>query len=56
MLMAMEKQAITMATQTALIARDLELEMCTNPWIVELSKNSHIRDLNDISTDEDKTH
>ena len=42
MLMAMAKQATTIATQTALAARDLAVEMCTRPWIVELSKNSRI--------------
>ena len=40
MLMAMAKQATTITTQTALAARDLAVEMCTRPWIVELSKNS----------------
>ena len=40
MWMAMAKQATTIATQAALAARDLAVEMCTNPWIVELSKKS----------------
>ena len=40
MQMAMAKQATTMQTQAALKARDLDVEMCTRPWIVELSKKS----------------
>ena len=39
---AMAKQATTIATQAALAALDLAVEMCTRPWIVELSKNSRI--------------
>ena len=31
-----------MAAQVALAVRDFALDMCTNPWIVELSKNSRI--------------
>ena len=42
MYMAMAKQATTIATQAALDARDLAVEMWTRPWIVELSKNSRI--------------
>ena len=42
MYMAMAKQATTIATQAALAALDLAVEMCTRPWIVELSKNSRI--------------
>ena len=38
--MAMAKQATTTANQRALAVRDLDVEMCTRPWIVELSKNS----------------
>ena len=38
--MAFAKQATTIATQTALAPRDLAVEICTSPWIVELSKNS----------------
>ena len=38
--MAKAKQATTITTQAALAARDLAVEMCTRPWIVELSKNS----------------
>ena len=38
--MAVAKQATTIATQAALPVRDLAVEMCTRPWIVELSKNS----------------
>ena len=40
MLMAMAEQATTMATQIAFKGRVLDVEMCTSPWIVELSKNS----------------
>ena len=40
MVIAMEKQASTIATQAALAVLDLAVEMCTRPWIVELSKNS----------------
>ena len=40
MYMAMAKQATTIATQAALDVRDLAVEMCTRPWIVELSRNS----------------
>ena len=40
--MAIAKQDTTIATQTALAALDLAVEMCTRPWIVELSKNSRI--------------
>ena len=39
MLIAMAKQANTMATQTALAVRDLAVEMCESPWTVEVSKN-----------------
>ena len=35
---AMAKQATTIATQVALAALDLAVEMCTRPWIVEPSK------------------
>ena len=42
MLMAMAKQATTIATQTALADLDLAAEICSRPWIVELSKNSRI--------------
>ena len=42
MYMATAKQATTIATQAALAALDLAVEMCTRPWIVELSKNSRI--------------
>ena len=38
--MAVAKQAATIATQAALAALDLAVEMCTRPWIVEFSKNS----------------
>ena len=41
MLMAIAKQATTIATQRTRAARDLAVEMCTRPWIVELSRNSH---------------
>ena len=40
MWIAMAKQATTIATQVALAALDLAVEMCTRPWIVELSRNS----------------
>ena len=50
MLMAMAKQANTMATQTALMVWDLELEICTRPWMVELSRKLHIKDRRVIST------
>ena len=36
----MVKQATTIATQAALAAFDLAVEICTRPWIVELSKKS----------------
>ena len=36
--MAKAKQATTIATQVALAVLDLAVEMCTRPWIVELSK------------------
>ena len=39
---AIPKQATTIVTQAILAARDLAVEMCTRPWIVELSKNSQI--------------
>ena len=39
MWMAKAKQATTIATQVAFAALDLAVEMCTRPWIVELSKN-----------------
>ena len=38
--MAVAKQATTIATQAALPVLDLAVEICTRPWIVELSKNS----------------
>ena len=38
--MAVAKQATTIATQAALPVRDLAVEMCARPWIVELSKKS----------------
>ena len=38
--MAMAKQATTIATQVALAALDLAVEMCTRPWIVEFSRKS----------------
>ena len=38
--MAVAKQAATIATQIALAVLDLAVEVCTKPWIVELSKNS----------------
>ena len=40
MWMAKAKQATTIANQRALAILDLAVEMCTRPWIVELSKNS----------------
>ena len=40
--MAKPKQATTITAQAILAARDLAVEMCTRPWIVELSKNSQI--------------
>ena len=48
--MAMAKQANTMATQTALMVWDLELEICTRPWMVEFSRKLHIKDRRVIST------
>ena len=42
MWMANAKQAITIATHSALAVFDFAVEMCTRPWIVELSKNSRI--------------
>ena len=42
MWMAKAKQATTIATQVALAVLDLAVEMCTRPWIVELSKMSEI--------------
>ena len=42
MWMAMVKQATTIATQVALAVFDLAVDMCTRPWIVELSKKSEI--------------
>ena len=36
--MAMAKQATTIANQIALAIFDFSLEICTRPWIVELSK------------------
>ena len=36
----MAKQATTTATQAALIALDLAVEMRPRPWIVELYRNS----------------
>ena len=42
MWMAKAKQATTIATQASFADRDLALEMCTRPWIVEFSKNSLI--------------
>ena len=41
-LMANAKLATTIATQAALAALDLAVEMCTRPWMVEFSKNSRI--------------
>ena len=38
--MAEEKQTTTIANQAALVTRDLAVDMCTSPWIVEFSKNS----------------
>ena len=38
--MAKAKQATTIATQIALAVLVLAVEMCTRPWIVELSRNS----------------
>ena len=38
----MAKQATTIATQAALAVFDLAVEMCTRPWIVELSKKFRI--------------
>ena len=40
MYMAVAKQTNTMAAQAALAVRDLAVEMCAKPWIVELSKKS----------------
>ena len=40
MLMAMAKQATTIANQAALAVLDLAVEMCTKPCTVLLSKNS----------------
>ena len=40
MWMAKAKQATTIATQVTFAALDLAVEMCTRPWIVELSRNS----------------
>ena len=40
MAMAMEKLANTMAIHANLADRDLALEMCARPWMVELSRNS----------------
>ena len=40
--MAKAKLATTIATQAALAALDLAVEMCTRPWIVEFSKNSRM--------------
>ena len=34
-----------MQTQAALAAFDLAVEMCTRPWIVEFSRNSHIAEV-----------
>ena len=39
MWIAMAKQATTIVNQRALAARDLAVEMCTRPCIVELSRN-----------------
>ena len=41
-MIAMAKQATTMPNQVSLDDLDLAVEMCTRPWIVELSKNSRI--------------
>ena len=38
--MAKAKQATTIANQVAFAALDLAVEMCTRPWIVELSRKS----------------
>ena len=57
MLMARPKHATTMATHIALRARFLAVEICTRPWIVELSRNSHIKDFNVIlSINKDNVH
>ena len=40
--MAVAKQATTIAAQANLPIRDLAVEMCARPWIVEPSKNSRI--------------
>ena len=42
MWMAKAKQATTIATQIAFAVLDLAVEMCTRPWIVELSKKPEI--------------
>ena len=36
----MAKQATTIAIHVNLALRDFAVDMCTNPWIVELSRNS----------------
>ena len=41
----MAKQATTIPTQANLAAFDLAVEMCTRPWIVEFSRNSHIAEV-----------
>ena len=38
--MAMEKAANTTVTQIAFAVLEFAVEMCTKPWIVEVSKNS----------------
>ena len=38
--MAKAKLATTIATHAALAILDFVVEICTRPWIVELSKNS----------------
>ena len=42
MLAAVAKQATTITTQATLAVFDLAVEMCTRPWIVELSKKFRI--------------
>ena len=37
--MAVAKQATTIDTQATLAVLELAVQMCTRPWIVELSKN-----------------
>ena len=42
MYIAKAKQATTIATQAVLAVLDLAVDMCTRPWIVELSKKFRI--------------